>query len=97
MPRCLVNEVTMDLISMASLGVSNSVRDHHGRTMFAVTSGYSVSEKVLLARERHLLVDLEIDVDDNRLRTDCLLACELQWHLESIVVMSHSQQHDGVI
>ena len=66
-------------------------------TMFAVTLGYSVSEKVLLVRERRLLVNWETDIDDNRLNTDCFLTCELQWHSESIVMISHSLQHDGVI
>ena len=65
--------------------------------MFAVTSKYSISEKVLLVRERRLLVDRETDADDNRLSTDCLLACELHWHSKSIAMMSRSQQHDGVI
>ena len=59
--------------------------------MFAVTSGYSASEKVLLVRERRLLAEREIDVDDNRLNIDYLLICELQWHSESTTVMSHSQ------
>ena len=63
--------------------------------MFVVTSGYSTSEKALLLWERHLLADREVDV--NRLNTDCLLAYELQWHSENIIVMSHSQQQDGVI
>ena len=44
--------------------------------MFAVTSGYSVSEKVLFVRELRLLADREVDV--NRLNTDCLLTFELQ-------------------
>jgi len=34
----------------------------------------------------------ETDVDDNHLNTDCL-----QWHSESTVVMSRSQQHSRVI
>jgi len=58
--------------------------------MFAVTSGYSVSEKVLLMREGRLLAEREIDEDDNRLNTDCLLICELQWHSESTAMMSCS-------
>ena len=65
--------------------------------MFAVTSKYSASEKVLLVQERRLLAEREIDVDDNRLNTDCLLLCELQWHSDSTTVMSYSQQHSGVI
>ena len=64
-----------------------------GPTMFTVTSEYSVLEKVLLVREQRLLAEREIDVDDNRLNNDCLLICELQWHSESIAVMSHSQQY----
>ena len=62
-----------------------------GPNMFAVTSEYSVSEKVSLARERRLLVDRETDTDDNRLSTDCLLVYELQWNSESIALMSRSQ------
>jgi len=58
--------------------------------MFAVTSGYSVSEKVLFLWERRLLADREVEV--NRLNTDCLLTCELQRYSESIAVMSRSQQ-----
>ena len=46
-----------------------------GHTMFAITSWYSASEKVLV-RERRLLVDREADV--NHLNTDCWLICELQ-------------------
>ena len=42
-----------------------------GPAMFAVTSGYSVSEKVPLLWERRLLTDREVEV--NRLNTDCLL------------------------
>ena len=68
-----------------------------GSIMFVVTSGYSVSAKFLLAWEQRLLVNLETDADDNCLSTDFLLACELQWHSESIAVMSRLQQHDGVI
>ena len=63
--------------------------------MFAVISGYSVSEKVLLLWERYLLADREVGV--NRLNTDCLLVCKLQRHSESIAMMSRSQQQDGVI
>ena len=63
--------------------------------MFAVTSEYSMLEKASLLWERHLLVDQEVEV--NLLNTDCFLACELQQHSESMVVMSHSQQQDGVI
>ena len=63
-----------------------------GPTMFAVTLGYSVLEKVLLVRERCLLAERETNVNDNHLNTDCLL-----WHSESTVVMSRSQQHSGVI
>jgi len=47
-----------------------------GPAIFAVASGYSVSERVLLMRERCLLADREADV--NHLNTDCLLICELQ-------------------
>ena len=47
-----------------------------GSAMFAVTLGYSVSEKVLFVQERRLLADREVNV--NRLDTDCLLTCELQ-------------------
>ena len=66
-------------------------------TMFAVTSEYSVLEKVLLMRERRLLAEQETDVDNNHLNTDCLLMYELQWHSESTAVTSRSQQHGGVI
>ena len=68
-----------------------------GPIKFAVTSGYSTSEKVLLMRERCLLADQENDVDDNRLNTDCSLTCVLQWHSESTAMMSRLQQHCGVI
>ena len=54
-----------------------------------------MSERALLLWERHLLADQKVEV--NRLNTDCLLACELQQHLENIAVMSRSQQQDGVI
>ena len=37
----------------------------------------------------HDIYDWEIEV--NRLNTDCLFTCELQWHSERIVVMSRSQ------
>ena len=47
-----------------------------GPTMFAVTSGYSVSEKVLFLWKRRFLADREVEV--NRLNTDYLLTCELQ-------------------
>jgi len=63
--------------------------------MFAVISGYSASEKVLLLRERYLLADREVGVDC--LNIDRRLACELQRHSESIAVISRSQQQDGVI
>jgi len=63
--------------------------------MFALTLGYSASEKVLLLWERRLLTDREVEV--NRLNTDCSLISELQGHSESIAVMSHSQQQNGVI
>ena len=59
-------------------------------TIFAVTSGYSVSEKVLFVQEQRLLIDWETNVDDNHLNTGCLLTCELQWHSKSIAVMSRS-------
>jgi len=36
-----------------------------GPTIFSLTSRYSSSEEVLLARERHLLAERETDVDDN--------------------------------
>ena len=62
--------------------------------MFAVISGYSVSEKVLLLWERFLLADRGARV--NCLNLDCQLARELQLHSESIVI-SRLQQHDGVI
>ena len=68
-----------------------------GPTMFVVPSGFSASEKVLLMREQHLLAERKTGVDDNRLNTDCLLICELQWHSENTAMMSHSQQHSGVI
>ena len=55
--------------------------------MFAVTSGYSMSEKAPLLWERRLLADREVEV--NRLNTDCLVTCELQRHSENVVVMSH--------
>ena len=54
--------------------------------MFAVSSGYSISDKVLFLWERGLLTDWEVEV--NHLNTDC----ELQRHSESIAVMSCSQQ-----
>ena len=57
--------------------------------MFAVTSGYSMSEKVLLLWEKYLLADQEVEI--NLLNTDYLLVCWLQRHSESIAVMSHSQ------
>jgi len=63
--------------------------------MFAVTLGYSMSEKAPFLWERRLLADREVEV--NSLNTDCLLICELQQHSESIAVMIHSQQQDGVI
>ena len=85
------SELTIGCFSLVLFGVVL------GPTMFAVTSGYSVSEKVLLMREGRLLAEREIDEDDNRLNTDCLLICELQWHSENIVVISRSQQHGGVI
>ena len=69
----------------------------HEPTMFAVTSGYSVSEKVLFLRERRLLAERETGAADNQLNTDCMLACKLQWHSEGTAVMSHPQQHWGVI
>ena len=46
-----------------------------GPAMFAVTSGYSMSEKVPLLWERRLLADREVEV--NRLNTDWLLTCGL--------------------
>jgi len=49
-----------------------------GPTIFVVTSGYSASEKVLLVRERSLLIERETGINDNQLNTDCPLACELQ-------------------
>ena len=61
-----------------------------GPTMFAVTLGYSVSEKVLLLWDRRLLADRKVEV--NRPNTNCLLACELQPHSESIAVISRSLQ-----
>ena len=66
-----------------------------GPAIFAVTSGYSVSEKVLFLWERCFLADREVEV--NRLNTDCLLTCKLQRHSENIVVMSRSQQQDEEI
>ena len=68
-----------------------------GPTIFVMTSGYSVTEKVLLVRERHLLANWETDIDDNCLNTNRFLTCELQWHSDSTAVMSHSQQYDRVI
>jgi len=65
--------------------------------MFAVTLGYSASEKIFLVREQRLLTERDTGVDNNQLNTDYLLACELQWHSESVAVMSHSQQHFRVI
>ena len=62
-------------------------------TMFEVISGYSTSEKVLFMRERCLLVELEVGGTDSLLNTDGLLVRELQWHSESTIMMSHSQQH----
>jgi len=64
------SELTIGYFSLLLLGVVL------GPAMFVVTSGYSVSEKVLFMWERRLLVDMEVDV--NRLNTDCLLTCELQ-------------------
>ena len=63
--------------------------------MFAVTSGYSVSEEILLVWERRLLADQEVEV--NRLDVDCLLTCALQQQSESIVVISRSQQHNRAL
>ena len=54
-----------------------------------------MSEKAFFLWEQHLLADWEVEV--NRLNIDYLLVCELQRHSKSIVVMSHSQQQDGVI
>ena len=78
------SELAIDCFPLLLLGVVLEP------TMFTVTSGYSMSEKVLLLRERRLLADRESDIDVNRLNTDYLLTCELQWHSESIAVMSHS-------
>ena len=64
------SELTVSCFPLLLLGVVL------GPTMFVVTSGYSVSEKVLLVRERRLLADQEVDI--NCLNTDCLLTCELQ-------------------
>ena len=44
--------------------------------MFAVTSGYFISEKVLFVRKRRLLAERETGATDNWLNTDCLLTCE---------------------
>ena len=63
--------------------------------MFAVILEYSMPEKALFLWEQRLLADQKVEV--NRLNTDYLLVCELQWHSERIIVMSHSQQQDGVI
>ena len=52
--------------------------------MFAVISGYSVSEKVLLLWERFLLAVREVRVDC--LNIDCQIARELQRHSESIMI-----------
>ena len=46
--------------------------------MFAVTLGYSVSEKVPPLWDLRLLVDREVEV--NRPNTDCWFAYELQPH-----------------
>ena len=80
-----LSELTIGCFPLVLLGVVL------GATMFLVTIGYSVSEKVLLVWERRLLAKREIDVDDNRLNIDCLLTKEMQWHSESTAVMSHSQ------
>ena len=58
--------------------------------MFAVTLGHSISEKVLFVWKRLLLAEQEVGAADNRLNTDYLLICELQWHSKSTAVMSHS-------
>ena len=60
------SELTASCFSLLLLGVV--LRP----TMFAVTSGYSVSEMVLFLWERHLLADREVQV--NRLNTDCLFS-----------------------
>ena len=65
--------------------------------MLAVTLGYFTLEKVLLVRERRLLDERETGTADNQLNIVCLLTCELQWHSESTIVMSRSQQQCGVI
>ena len=80
------SELTIGCFLLVLLGVV------HEPTIFAVTLGYSISEKVLFVWERHLLAERETDVDGNRLNTNYL-----QWHSENTVVISHSQQHSGVI
>ena len=82
----LGHELTIGSFPLVWLGIV------FGPTIFAVTSGYFVSEKVLFVRERRLLAERETGVDDNRLNTNCL-----QWHSESTAVMSHSQQYSVVI
>ena len=52
-------ELTIGCFLLVLLGVM------FGPTMFAVTSGYSISEKALLVWERCLLAEQETDVDDN--------------------------------
>ena len=64
------SELTIGYFSLLLLGVVL------GPPMFAVTSGYFGSEKVLFVWERRLLADREVDV--NRLKIDCWLTCELQ-------------------
>ena len=59
------SELTAGYFSLLLLGVML------GLAMFAMTSGYSVSENVLFLWERRLLADREVEV--NRLNTDCLL------------------------
>ena len=65
------SELTIDYFPLVLFGIVLEL------TMCAVTSGCSASEKVLLMRERSLLAERETGVNDNRLNTDCLLACEL--------------------
>ena len=62
-----LSELTIGCFPLVLLGVVL------GPTIFAVTSGYSVSEKVLLVREWRLLADRESNMDVNRLNVDCFL------------------------
>jgi len=55
-------------------------------TMFAITFGYSTSEKDFFFRDRHLLAEFE--AADNRLKTEVLVIWKLQWQSETTAEMS---------